>query len=138
MNCHSTRCPECGQDFGAIYALNAHMKKQHAKNERFICDICNKSFSSKRLLRNHIRRHKQLKPEQQSRDDEYNSFIAENMDMSCDQCSAVFNSFYDAQYHYKESHNENNGYIKCCKLKLKKMWVVKSHIDSHWNPEKFK
>lgn len=101
-------------------------------SEIFICDICTKTFASKRCLREHMKIHGQAKlPEL------YGQFIKDNFDMSCDQCDTVFTSFYDARCHYKEFHNVNKGYIKCCKIKLRKLCAVTNHIESHLNPAKF-
>lgn len=98
----------------------------------YICDNCTKSFTSKNCLRAHLKKHAPDKLP-----DSYDKFIADNFDMSCDQCDTVFTSFYDARCHYKEFHNVNKGYIKCCKIKLRKLCAVTNHIESHLNPAKF-
>lgn len=69
---------------------------------------------------------------------QYDKFIKENFDMTCDNCEAVFISFHDARRHYKEFHNDKKGYIKCCKIKLRELWIVTDHINSHMNPTNFK
>lgn len=114
-------------------------KKQHEeiaenKKESFPCDICQKVFTKQLNLRVHKRRHKNDPPDNQL----YEQFIAENFDMSCDQCDVKFTAFHDAQRHYKDAHNVDNGWIKCCGKKLKKLSLVRDHINTHLNPEFFK
>lgn len=67
-------------------------------------------------------------------------FISENFDMKCDmdECEVVFASFYDARKHYKDKHNYDYGYIKCCNTKFNQHWMVIDHVRVHLNPEYFK
>lgn len=112
-------------------------KKQHeaeSRLETFPCDICQKVFAKEINLRVHKRRHKNDPPDNKL----YEQFIAENFDMSCDQCDTKFTAFHDAQRHYKDKHNEDNGWIKCCGKKLKKLSLVRDHINTHLNPDFFK
>lgn len=57
--------------------------------------------------------------------------------MSCDLCSAVFTTFYEARRHYRDLHAMKKGYIKCCDTKLNEFWLVIDHINSHLNPQVF-
>lgn len=117
--------------FKSKHGLKAHTKQQHMEKAYLICDICKKTFTSKIGIKRHLDGHvEETKPA----NDHYNKFIAENFDMSCDQCDTVFVSLYDARLHYKEKHNEKKGYIKCCQLKLREFWTVTDHIESHINP----
>lgn len=114
-------------------------KKQHEdmaenRTEEFPCDICQKVFSKQLNLRVHRRRHRNDPPDNKL----YEQFIAENFDMTCDQCDTKFTAFHDAQRHYKDAHSEDNGWIKCCGKKLKKLAHVRDHINTHFNPDFFK
>lgn len=66
------------------------------------------------------------------------NFINENFNLKCDHCDTIFSGFYDARRHYKDAHNDDNGYLRCCNLKLNQMILVRDHIRSHLNPESFK
>lgn len=114
------------------------MKQHHTERiekERFICDICKKNFTSKIGLKRHLQWHTEST---KSDDDQYKKFIAENFDMTCDNCEAIFLTFHDARRHYKELHDDKKGYIKCCNIKLRELWIVMDHINSHLNPSNFK
>lgn len=129
------RCKECGKIYTGLPSFEAHVKAhfEPAEKVRLICDLCKKEYTSRVGLKKHLQRHFK----KSTKNDQYEKFIAENFDMSCDQCDSVFNSFGDARHHYRENHNEKKGYIKCCRMKLREMWIVVDHINSHLNPSKF-
>lgn len=131
------RCNECGKVYQALHILKAHMKHhtETVEKECLICDICKKTFASKVGLKRHLQWHTDAT---KSENQQYHKFIAENFDMSCDHCEAVFITFHDARSHYKEFHNDKKGYIKCCNIKLRELWIVTDHINSHLNPSNFK
>lgn len=105
------------------------------KEKTIQCDICNEMFHSQRKLAFHKKSH-----EEDPYDKElYDQFIAENFDMKCDQCEEKkFITFDDARRHYKECHNEDKGWIKCCGKKLRSLLLIRDHIKKHLNPEQFK
>lgn len=131
------RCTQCDKVYHAIHALRSHMKVHTETLEKrlLVCDICKKPFTSKVGLKRHLRWHTDGT---KSENEQYNRFIAENFDMSCDHCETVFISFHDARRHYKEIHNEKKGYLKCCNIKLRELWILTDHISSHLNPSNFK
>lgn len=100
------------------------------------CDICKKKFTTEIGLKHHMDGH--------TIDDgnidnaTHARFMAENFDMTCDLCEAVFTSFHDARNHYKDAHNDKKGYLKCCNIKLRELWILTDHINSHLNPASFK
>lgn len=110
----SPRCNECGKVFKGPHGLSGHIKQQHqtekVKRERFICDICKRTFITKMALIRHIELH--IKSIESKAEDQYEKFMIENFDMSCDRCSTVFISLYDAQRHYKQLHSYDYGYLK--------------------------
>lgn len=91
-------------------------------------------FTRKNSLKSHLKRHLKWK------DSPYDKFIKENFDLKCDHdlCSQTFTTLHDARRHYKEQHNENNGYIKCCNTKLRELSLIRDHIKSHLKPDSFK
>lgn len=59
------KCTQCDMSFLKARSLAMHMKKHNKKvKERFVCDVCSKSFSLKTLLRRHLRIHSTVKPYQ--------------------------------------------------------------------------
>ncbi|XP_055317609.1 transcription factor grauzone-like isoform X2 [Sitodiplosis mosellana] len=110
-------------------------KPKTRRKKNLACKICSKSFTSKQSLLLHRRAHKE---NDESKDGLYLKFIADHFDMKCDFCETVFRGYYEAREHYKEAHNEDKGYIKCCNVKLRERYLVKDHIKSHLEPEVFK
>lgn len=115
--------------------MKTHTEKSNRKEKRIECSVCKKMFSSNIYLLRHMRRHEE---KNETDDGQYEKFIAENFDMKCDHCDTVFTAFHDARRHYKEFHDDDKGYIKCCNVKLRELWVIRDHIKSHLNPESFK
>lgn len=123
--------------------LELHIKTKHTdkaaprKMKQVPCDICKKLFASKESVayERHMRRHEETN---ENEDGQHDKFITENFDMKCDLCDTVFTAFHDARRHYKEFHNDDKGYLKCCNIKLRELWIVRDHVKSHLNPESFK
>lgn len=115
---------------------NYHARQEivSEKEKAIQCDICDEMFHSQRKLAFHKKSH-----EKDPFDKElYDQFIAENFDMTCDQCNAKFTTFDYARRHYKECHHEDKGWIKCCGKKLRSLLLIRDHIKKHLNPEQFK
>lgn len=74
-------------------------------------------------------------------DQDYEKFMLENFNMSCELCSAKdFKSFFDVKTHYMDAHQMPDGYVKCCNPKRKFIYIsqVIDHIDYHLNPDALK
>lgn len=93
------------------------------------CTVCKRLLVSAESLEKHMRRHEK---NGETADGNYAKFMAENFDMKCDNCDAVFEGLYDARMHYKEIH-ERKGYVKCCNTKLREV-----HIENHFDPTRFR
>lgn len=103
--------------------------------------MCKETFSSKWFLEKHLSRHTKnglFSPSLDRIPEAYKNFMVENFDMTCDHCDTMFSSLYEARFHYKDRHNDDMGYIKCCKAKFQKLFRIVDHINSHWNPDRFK
>lgn len=64
--------------------------------------------------------------------------FAQHFDTTCDLCSIDMKNLRRAISHYKYKHRVDDGYIKCCGLKLKSIKLVNDHIKWHINPDIFK
>lgn len=58
-------------------------------------------------------------------------------DMRCEVCQLELQSLQHAKLHYLE-HGIEDGYIKCCKLKFRRIVQVNEHLLFHNNPGMFK
>lgn len=75
------------------------------------------------------------------KNEDFQKLFAENkhrFDMTCDNCSSIFESFEEARKHYASEHNNSKGYIKCCNVKLTYRCDIVSHLYRHVDPDKFK
>ncbi|XP_058828723.1 zinc finger protein 62 homolog [Topomyia yanbarensis] len=140
----------CKKKFYRKFRMVQHLQL-HLDPDAFRCDICNKSYSSKRVLREH---QKDVHTSKQSRevsatpivkpkvktssakptDDE---LILEHFNLSCDLCQQSFNDFGDLRQHFESVHNEE-PYLKCCNKKFNKKYLMVQHLQWHMNPEIFR
>lgn len=131
------RCVECNRIFTTTFDLERHMKLHQRigglKSRSIPCDICHKLYASADSLQ----RHKKVHANNLTENKLHNQFIADNFDLSCDLCSNTFTTFYEARQHYKEVHNEEKGYLKCCRTKLRSAADIREHIKTHLHPETF-
>lgn len=136
-----SRCTECDKICNNSYQLqkhkDMHTKKQVEKEKKFACNTCGEAFTAKYKLDLHIKDLQHMK-KNETDDTEYEKFILENFDMKCDLCDTIFTTFHEARRHYKEQHNEDKGYIKCCETKFRENSAVKSHVKSHLMPDLYK
>lgn len=131
------RCTDCDKVFMLEYSYKRHMKTHEKTREQrkpYTCPICHKNLSTESSLKNHMKLH-DTENDQLCKD-----FILENFDITCDMdgCNVVCSSFYDARKHYKEAHDYDQGYIKCCNMKFHQHWMAIDHVQTHLNPEHFK
>lgn len=68
------------------------------------------------------------------------SILSEKCDSRCDICKVDLNtaSLELTKNHYSEKHGIENGYIKCCELKLTTDIKINNHIQYHLNPNEHK
>lgn len=96
--------------------------------------MCNRLYATQDALQRHKQQH-DTNSNDSNNNQLYDQFIADNFDMSCDLCTAVFTTIYDARLHYKECHNDDKGYVKCCHRKLRSRMHIRDHIENHLNFE---
>lgn len=64
------------------------------------------------------------------------SKIINSIDMKCDLCDVLLESFADAVLHHQNYHNQK-GYLICCSRKFRQKSALIDHLDFHENPEHF-
>lgn len=65
-----------------------------------------------------------------------NATIGEHFDLSCDHCSAELKTLKQTVDHYANEHGED-GYMKCCDMRLKLRFQVEDHVRWHLDPNVF-
>lgn len=57
-------CPvnNCNKEYKTKYNLKKHVEMLHLDRQFFICDLCDKSLSSKQVLDEHMNKHLGIKP----------------------------------------------------------------------------
>lgn len=67
-------------------------------------------------------------------DIEYDKLFAEHkhrFNMKCELCPTIFETLADARSHYKKEHNNPDGHILCCNVKIKYAKNLVRHIKTH-------
>lgn len=112
--------------------VNTGKQADIRKNEEYEAEKSQKS----------IKRRKAVKDDKKLLQKQFDKLFAANkhhFDMTCDNCSCVFESFDEAQSHYANEHTNLSGYIKCCNTKFRLRNEVEDHIKlRHLEYEQFK
>ena len=112
-------CAECGKAHDRKSSLNIHMQM---KGERYPCEICERTFSLKKTLRNHIK------------------YVHEKMkNFSCDICAKTFGMKEHLKRHIEdmhEEHGENFHSSDKCDSSFRKENSLKLHIRDVHESEK--
>jgi len=115
LNTHS--CTFCEQRFSSFVILNMHIKLEHrhwvCQNRHWVCQICNLTFSSKYLLKDHERAHgNSLNLKCPSCEEEFSNYAlleehgkVHRNNHKCRECSVVFSYLYQLNLHIKKSHS---------------------------------
>lgn len=64
--------------------------------------------------------------------------LGEYFEMKCELCAYQLNSLDDVQEHFKNVHNINRGFLKCCNKKFFMRRGIIEHIGWHVNPNVFR
>ena len=99
------RCFQCSSQFNYKRLLTTHISGTHNQNpgSQYICDICEKEFSSEVYVRVHI-------------SCVHHQFTA-NYAFECNYCSKVFPHIRSFQQHKRRKHNEKPGSFQCSILR---------------------
>lgn len=104
-----------------------HMRNAHGMFSFDIFNICRLSLKNVNLIY-YWNTFSETMSQQQ------HDYMLAHMDMACDQCDEMFESFSHAKRHYLSAH-ETKGYIKCCNKKMRTLLAIDDHIQWHKNPE---
>nr|CAD7410073.1 unnamed protein product [Timema poppensis] len=85
-------CKYCNRTFVSTVRLHIHITKMHKEKTRYICDVCNKGFSSANTLEAHKRLHMGIKP------------------YKCDLCEKSYSQSGNLTYH-KSTHVGVKSYV---------------------------
>lgn len=122
-------CKICSEIFPNIEKYRMHMATEHSI-----------TIPKRRPTRNESPPIANAIEEQEEVDPIWVAENTKNFDMTCNvnDCAAVFSSLTNARKHYNKVHNDPNGYVKCCDIKLRTQIDVNDHIAWHINPGCFK
>ena len=128
---HSFACSQCEANFNSITELKQHAQKEHLKT-KYSCDICDKDFTRKDLLKRHKVSHfGDNEPyfcpncdEKFTRKDARNRHIVlvhrqafrheDLADFVCDECDAVFTAKANLDRHKRASCNKDGSCKHVC------------------------
>lgn len=105
----------------------------------------NQSSSRKKLIKKKKRKVKEkttatpnriLKSKSERLEEEKN--ISEFFNLSCDECSITFPTFFNLRVHQQSVHNHKAGFVYCCNKKLKGQAQLLEHLNWHLNPDLFR
>ncbi|XP_018784771.1 PREDICTED: transcription factor grauzone-like [Bactrocera latifrons] len=77
--------------------------------------------------------------EKSSKTREFDAFIAQHFKdkLPCELCGHLSADFTELRTHFREVHNNNKGYVLCCKHKYSQRFHFVEHLQVHLNPQKF-
>lgn len=77
--------------------------------------------------------------EKSSKTKEFDAFIAQHFkdQLPCELCGHLSADFTELRTHFREVHNNNKGYVLCCKHKYSQRFHFVEHLQVHLNPQKF-
>lgn len=69
--------------------------------------------------------------------DEQDELIRQTVSLDCDVCFESYATFEELLVHYKDVHDNANGYVKCCEKTFKRRYVLLEHVKLHINPDQY-
>ena len=137
------KCGDCDQRFNDKLGLKTHVQAKHMPDEKHLCDVCLKPFSTARFLYHHRRQIHEL-GDSRANKCEICGFISkgsanlkkhiktvhstETMAYQCSYCPSRFKSKYNLTCH-ERIHNGDSPYsCKFCSSNFKRAHHLKGHL----------
>lgn len=111
-------CPNCDLKYSKRRSLSMHLKrhkgeKSHEKKKLYVCDICQKGFSMKSLLKRHLQLHNKEKP------------------LKCTICSKSYYRQDQFQEHMKKHNGVKPHICSYCNKGFTQLCSLKDHERTH-------
>ncbi|XP_053685076.1 zinc finger protein 808-like [Sabethes cyaneus] len=144
----------CDRKLYKKYRMVQHLQL-HIDPNAFRCEYCNKRYSSKKVLREHVKEVCLPKVTQNGEISAENSdmmverilpespeptpdeLVLRHHKLSCDLCSVPVKDFRALRLHFQSVHNQL-PYINCCGKKYYKRFRMVQHLQLHIDPEAFR
>ena len=121
-------CDICGKDYKSAGALRIHRRLRHTNTGTFKCSVCDKTFSSKSFLREHLSKHagtKELSCPTCEKKFRYSNNLKEHQtrcrripsneaSYKCHECDSIFGSKKALKYHVNGKHTHLEAYTCGC------------------------
>ncbi|XP_063899298.1 zinc finger protein 557-like [Helicoverpa armigera] len=123
---HTLYCNECGEKFKGKDTLRRHKARTHSAKREFICDICTRSFNTKKRLETHMAKH--------------NENLAKKL-AYCSVCKVQYKNIFIYRSHLRTSTNHAENVYPCpvCKKKFASKLYCRNHYNFyHLRKSKFK
>uniref|UniRef100_A0A336KCP9 CSON007065 protein n=1 Tax=Culicoides sonorensis TaxID=179676 RepID=A0A336KCP9_CULSO len=106
-------CEYCGRMFNFDCNLNKHISSVHHKNYIYQCEICDKKFASKEILKHHALTH------------------VKTCNFECPTCGSKFRSLRHLGYHKRSVHNDKKLPCTVCDKTFKNRKHLQQHKLTH-------
>lgn len=117
-------CPFCPATFPKWSLLVEHRRSVHRNDISFACDLCDKTFSRKCNIKQHLQIH--IKKE------------AEIFQCHYEDCPKFFTANRNLTAHIKSKHLGTKWMCDHCKRELSSLQKLKQHVQAHLDPSRAK
>ncbi|XP_053674172.1 zinc finger protein 471-like [Anopheles nili] len=105
------QCPYCSSSFHTKTELKNHVLSMHISEDRADCDQCGAVFTSKKLLKQHLKSHTAVR------------------NFHCVQCTLSFKTFHHLRRHIKAVHNDVRFQCEHCNASYCRRDKLRMHIE---------
>ena len=128
-------CHDCSETFLSMWNAINHHKNLHTKENKYICKVCDKSFTVKDYLKLHIyEAHTLPKTIDNASGNNLEWKIVtpnENDRITCLDCTGTFTNMNSAREHHKLVHMLENNYVcEVCDKKFRVEDYLRLHVQS--------
>lgn len=129
LNVHKTEnklkeCEDCHLKFPNWSQLVEHRRKTHRKDQRLLCDLCDKSFCRKPNIRQHMQLHL--------------ASSSEVFQCHYENCPSFYSAKRNLMSHIRAKHEGRRWACDLCERELSSLQKLQQHIQSHLDPDRSK